>query len=47
MKQMIRTLNAVRKSNPKEFWGGIVAIATIFGMLYIGLWVIAILQGRV
>ena len=44
---MIRTLNAVRKSNPKEFWGSIVGIATIFGMLYIGLWVIAILQGRV
>ena len=47
MKQMIRTLNAVRKSNPKEFWGGIVAVTSIFGMLYIGLWVIAILQGRV
>ena len=44
---MIRTLNAVRKSNPKEFWGSIVGIATIFGMLYFGLWVIAILQGRV
>lgn len=47
MKQMIRTLNEVRKSDPKEFWGGIVAMATIFGMLYFGLWTIAILQGRV
>jgi hypothetical protein len=47
MKQMIRTLNEARKEDPKEFWGGIVAMITIFGMMYIGLWTIAILQGRV
>ena len=47
MKQMIRTLNAVRKSNPREFWGGVAAVTSIFGMFNIGLWAIAILQGRV
>ena len=44
---MIQTLNEARKEDPKEFWGGIVAMIAIFGMLYGGLWVIAILEGRV
>lgn len=47
MKQMIRTLNEARKEDPKEFWGGIVVMISIFGMMYVGLWAIAILQGRV
>lgn len=47
MKKMIRTLNEARKEDPKEFWGSIVAMITIFGMMYVGLWAIAILQGRV
>jgi hypothetical protein len=47
MKKMIRTLNEARKEDPKEFWGSIAVVVTIFGMMYSGLWVIAILQGRV
>jgi len=47
MKQMIQTLNEARKEDPKEFWGSIAVVVAIFGMLYSGLWVIAILEGRV
>ena len=47
MKQMIRTLNEARKEDPKEFWGSIAVVVTIFGMMYGGLWAIAILEGRV
>ena len=47
MKQMIRTLNEARKEDPKEFWGSIVVVIAIFGMMYVGLWAIAILQGSV
>lgn len=47
MKQMIRTLNEARKEDPKEFWGSIAAVVTIFGMMYGGLWAIAILEGKV
>jgi hypothetical protein len=46
MKEMLRTLNEARREDPKEFWGGIVAMIAIFGSLYVGLWVIAILEGR-
>jgi hypothetical protein len=47
MKKMIRTLNEARKEDPKEFWGSIVVVIVIFGMMYVGLWTIAILQGSV
>jgi len=47
MKQMNRTLNEARKQDPKEFWGSIAAIIAIFGMLYCGQRLIAILEGRV
>ena len=47
MKHMIRTLNEARKQDPKEFWGSIAVVVAIFGMLYCGQRLIAILEGRV
>jgi len=47
LKNMIATLTQAAKENPKEFWGGLIAMATVFIGLWAGLWLIAICEGRV
>ncbi len=37
MKQMYNVLNEARKTEPKEFWGGIGTLATLFTLAYFAL----------
>lgn len=38
MKKMIKTLAEAAQEQPLEFIGGVVTVASIFGLLYLGLW---------
>ena len=43
MKQLITTLNESRKSNPTEFWGGVVYCTALFTATFIMLWVVNVI----
>lgn len=44
MKEMIKTLVEAAKEKPLEFIGLVATMVAIFGFMYLGLWVAAILE---
>jgi hypothetical protein len=47
MKEMFKALNEARKEDPKEFWGGIIAVALTMLAMSVGFWLVGIIEGNV